>query len=209
MESPETEKIIHKDGVRCGIRCLIVYSLLTCAFSLFSIYLLNSLMRIFYALCVLTFLAVWINMFRYMRLSIKKSDKLPKCRSTVVRCTVHTVFFWVFFLIVAGIINIKTRAEIKNYLYEVDIDQVTIKMNNEALIEQKEKLIEAIKGIHRWGAKPASRDRIKCEITSPKGSLTLSIGKDPRPGCENVYWVYYPKYRVTKNNNVGIIYFDE
>ena len=51
---------------------------------------------------------------------------------------------------------------------------------------------------------------IRVDIESGKGNLTLELGRDS--GYAQEYWVFYPKYRVTLNNEIGRVttaVFDE
>jgi len=51
---------------------------------------------------------------------------------------------------------------------------------------------------------------IRVDIESEKGNLTLELGRDS--GYAQEYWVFYPKYRVTSNNEIGRVatpIFDE
>lgn len=45
--------------------------------------------------------------------------------------------------------------------------------------------------------------RIRVEIESEKGNLILELGRDSSYGHE--YWVFYPKYRATSENEIGRI----
>src|SRR5713226_2116217 len=45
--------------------------------------------------------------------------------------------------------------------------------------------------------------RIRVEIQTEKGDLTLELGRDSDFPRE--YWVFYPKYRVTSTNEIGRI----
>jgi hypothetical protein len=42
---------------------------------------------------------------------------------------------------------------------------------------------------------------IRVDIESEKGNLTLELGRDS--GYAQEYWVFYPKYHVTSNNEIG------
>jgi hypothetical protein len=51
---------------------------------------------------------------------------------------------------------------------------------------------------------------IRVDIETDKGTLTLQLGRDS--GYAQEYWVFYPKYRITSNNEIGRVttpLFDE
>jgi hypothetical protein len=43
--------------------------------------------------------------------------------------------------------------------------------------------------------------KIRVDINSEKGNITLELGRDSQIPEE--YWVFYPKYRLTSNYEIG------
>jgi hypothetical protein len=78
-------------------------------------------------------------------------------------------------------------------------------VNHEAVSDaDAEKIVSALQqtssvlGHHSHDTK-----RIRVDINSEKGNITLELGRDSQVPQE--YWVFYPKYRVTSNYEIGRI----
>lgn len=86
----------------------------------------------------------------------------------------------------------------------------TVYVNNHPA-RDPDKVISDVKSLApQLGHHSHPTKRIRVEIRSEQGSLTLELDRDS--GFPQQYWVFYPKYGITSNNEIGRIttpVFDE
>jgi hypothetical protein len=106
---------------------------------------------------------------------------------------------------IAGIMSSCSRVEALNALRNLS-GNYKVNVNSEPA-HDPDKIVAALKEVahHSHPTK-----MIRVDVQSEKGSLTLELGRDS--GYAQEYWVFYPKYRVTSNNEIGRVttrVFDE
>jgi hypothetical protein len=75
---------------------------------------------------------------------------------------------------------------------------------NQQPVSDADKVISALKLLSpQFGYHSHPTKRIGVEINSENGHLTLVLGRDSDYPQE--YWVFYRKYRVSSNNEIGRI----
>jgi len=165
--------------------------------------LLNTLCYVVFGLAVIALPFLCVNWIRYLRQ--RKSKIFSEVRSSYgfpVKSTLVFVAAIVLAITTAEIIGSLSRSEVLNYLrglsgnYIVSIDRRRI--SDPALIVSALKQMSPVLGHH---SHPTSN--IQVEIQSANGTLDLELRRDSDNPQE--YWVFYPKYLVTSNNEIGRI----
>ena len=95
-----------------------------------------------------------------------------------------------------------SRTYVKSKLASVSDDsQISI---NGAPAQNPKEVLSALKTLDRLPAHHSNpMKKIKIEISSQGDSLVLSLVRDS--GDPREYWVFYPRYLVTANNEIGRI----
>ena len=174
---------------------------------------MNVLNLIFYAVSAIPFIALpflLVNWIRYMKVRAEnRSSFVP----VPVKFPTRSVLFFVVPIIVAitiaGIMTSRSRIEALNFLRELP-GNYKVYVNSQPA-RDPDKIISALKATSPQLAQHSHPTKlIRIDIESDKGRLTLELGRDS--GYAQEYWVFYPKYRVTSNNEIGRIttpVFDE
>ncbi len=79
----------------------------------------------------------------------------------------------------------------------------TVYVNNQPA-PHPDRVIAALKAVApQLASHSHSTTRIRIDIQSQNGNITLELGRDSAISQE--YWVFYPKYQITSNNEIGRI----
>src|SRR5258707_1969189 len=158
---------------------------------------------------VLPFLLV--NWGKYMK---ARSENKSRLAPVPVIFPVKSVLFFAGSIIIVGtmakLMTWRSRAEPLDFLHKVS-------GNNKVYVNYQpahdaDRVLSALKQIapQLIGHHSHPTRRIRVDIQSEQGSLPLELGRDS--GYAQEYWVFYPKYRVTSENEIGRIttpVFDE
>ena len=192
-----------KKFIKYLLYSIIIFGFIVLLLSFQSAHFLDYLIILSRSLILLLFLIVFSLVFVYIKQVRKNSEKLDDFKYFFAKFIVFFILFNISFFSIGGILNFKVRNEIKAFLKKTGPGICNIKVDG-CCIETSDKFFDALRDIHGSLIKPVSRNKAKYEIICRDSSITLLIAKDPRPEQKNMYWVYCPKYRVTKNNNVGV-----
>ena len=112
-------------------------------------------------------------------------------------------FFVVPIIIAIGIAEIvaaRSRTEALNFLRDLSGNyRVYV---NAQLAKNPDAIITALKTTgFRMDHHSSPTKMIHVDIQSDRGNLLLQLGRDSSYAQE--YWVFYPKYRITSNNEIG------
>jgi hypothetical protein len=95
-----------------------------------------------------------------------------------------------------------SRAEALNFI-RGSAGNYTVYVNQQIVLGA-DKVISALKTVSpKLAHHSHPTKRIRVELNSEKGHMTLELARDSDYPQE--YWVFYPKYRVTANNEIGRI----
>ena len=150
---------------------------------------------------VLPFLLV--NWVRYVKVGAEnKSTFAPR----PVRFPLMSVLLFVGPIIMVSVISeimaSRSRAEALSFLGGWSRNH-TVYVNSQPS-QDADRVVKALKEV---APQPAHHShptkRIRVEIESKDGNLILELGRDSSYGQE--YWVFYPKYRATSENEIGRI----
>jgi len=103
------------------------------------------------------------------------------------------------------------RREVVRFIGDAAGDEPILRINGE-IIQQPAAYLSELAAL-RWYAPHHShpeRERIQLEIMRRHKSIALELGRDSQRQDE--YWVFYPKYTITTDNEIGRIrttVFDE
>jgi hypothetical protein len=130
-----------------------------------------------------------------------------------VRLPLMSILFFVGPIMIMGVIGeimaTRSRVEILNFFRGLSGNhQVYV---NSQPVRDPDRIINALQQV---ASQPAHHShptkRIRIEIESEERKLILKLGRDS--GYRQEYWVFYPKYHATSDNEIGRIttpVFDE
>jgi hypothetical protein len=173
----------------------------------------NILNLLFYLVSIVPFFGLpflLVNWVRYMKACAKNKSGLVPVPATF---PLNSVLFFAGPIIIAiGIAEIiasRSRAEALSFLRDLS-GNYKVYVNSQPG-HDPDKIVSALKAIAPELAHHSHpKKMIRVDIESGKGNLTLELGRDS--GYAQEYWVFYPKYRVTLNNEIGRVttaVFDE
>jgi hypothetical protein len=164
----------------------------------------STLNTLFYAVSITPFIALpflIVNWVRYLK--IRAENKSRRVALPAKMPLKSVLFFAVPIVIaisIAEFVQSRSRAEALNFLrdlsgnYIVYVDSRPAK-NPDAVIAAL-KTIGPVMGHHSHPTK-----MIHVDIQTANGGISLVLGRDS--GYAQEYWVFYPKYRITSNNEIG------
>jgi len=160
------------------------------------------------ALVALPFLLV--NWASYIRSRpANKFSPTNQSRKFPVKSTIIFVAAVLIAIVVAETMASLSRAEAVTFIQQLS-GNYRVSVNHQP-VTNPDGMIAALKQISPELAHHSHpTKRIRVEIQTEKGDWTLELGRDSDFPQE--YWVFYPKYRVTSNNEIGRItapVFDE
>jgi hypothetical protein len=168
--------------------------------------MLNLLNILFYVLSGTAIIALpfWVvNHLKYLKVSAaNRSRIIPLPAKFPVKSIVFFVGPIILAIVTAQAVTSYGRYEVLRFLRELSGDY-KIDVNAKPS-HQPQKIAAALKEVApEWGHHSHPTKMIPVEIQSDKGSLTLELGRDS--GYAQEYWVFYPKYGITSNNEIGRI----
>ncbi len=102
---------------------------------------------------------------------------------------------------IAEFMAASSRAEALNFIQGSSRPIVYV---NQQPVSDPERLISALKMVSpKLSHHSHPTKKITVDINSEKGHITLELARDSDYSQE--YWIFYPKYRVTSNNEIGRI----
>jgi hypothetical protein len=157
---------------------------------------------------VLPFLIV--NWVRYMKV---RTENKSRFAPRPVRFPVMSVLFFAGPIIIVGVIGeimaTRSRVEALSFLRGLSGNH-KVYVNSQPA-HDPDRVINALQEVTPQPAHHSHpTKRIRVEIQSEQGNLILELGRDSGYGQE--YWVFYPKYHATSDNEIGRIttpVFDE
>jgi hypothetical protein len=169
---------------------------------------------LFYAVSLIPFIALpflLVNWVRYMKARSENRSRFVPLPAKFP--TKSVLFFAVPIALVISIAEIMTsrsRTEALNFLRDLPGNS-KVYVNSQPARDPKA-IVSVLKTTSPWllGHHSSPTKMIRVDIESEQGNLTLELGRDSAYAQE--YWVFYPKYRVTSNNEIGRIttpVFDE
>ncbi len=162
------------------------------------------------ALMALPFFVV--NFLRYMSLVSRETymkTRFPS-RVSVARASakfpIKSVIFFVLPILISSVVaefmTTSARAEVLKFIKGLS-GHYTVSVNQDRAADAGE-VVSALKGIASyWAHHSRPTRRIRVEIRSSQGDLTLELGRDS--GNPQEYWVFMPEHGVTSNNEIGRI----
>ena len=165
---------------------------------------MNTLNTLCYAVGVIPFIALPFLLVNWMRyLKIRRENKSRRVAPPAKVPIKSVLFFGVPIVIaisIAEFVQWRSRVETLNFLRNLS-GNYTVYVNSRRPTDA-DAIIAALKtsapvmGHHSSPTKP-----INVDIQTPNGALSLVLRRDSSYAQE--YWVFYPKYRITSNNEIG------
>ena len=168
---------------------------------------------LFYLISIIPFIALpflLVNWIRYMK---ARSENRSRFVPVPPKLPTKSVLFFVVPIIVAitiaEIMTSRSRIEALNFLRDLP-GHSKVYVNSQPA-RDPDAIVSVLKTTStRLGHHSSPTKMIRVDIESEKGHLTLELGRDS--GYAQEYWVFYPKYAVTSNNEIGRVttpVFDE
>ncbi len=187
--------------IKQGFKLLAGFTVLMLLLTLFSNGILDRVNFIEHFVVVILLFSQIINIFRINKI---KSDPIRKKKAQLF--AIFAVLFFVHYTVLSITIDYKARAEIRDLLSQVNMEQTIVRLNGIEVTE-KEDIVVNLKQIKPQGSnRNAGRDETKCEILYDGQIMNLILAQDSN--VQNQFWVYYPKYRATSRNSIGWFYSD-
>ena len=159
----------------------------------------------FYCLAVLAIVALGflvVNFARYMnkRSAIRFSTGNSEA-SFPVKSAVVFVGAALLTLLVALSVTSLSRREVLEFITDARALKVYV---NSQPAPNADEIVAALKTLQPVAAHHSRPTKmIKIDLHSDNGVVTIECGRDSANGQE--YWVFYPKYGITSNNEIGRI----
>lgn len=144
-----------------------------------------------------------VNWFRYMkRRAANKFDKSFFAAGFPVKSVMFFAVPVLSAIVIAQGVASSSRDEASNFLRGLS-GNYRVYVNHEP-VPDADKIVSALKQMSsEWGHHSHPTKRILVEISSENGSMTFELARDSALPQE--YWVFYPKYRITSNYDIGTI----
>jgi hypothetical protein len=164
----------------------------------------NVLNIAFYVVSIIPFIALpflFANWARYMK---ARAENRSNRVSVPAKVPVKSVLFFVapiiVAIVIAQIVAARSRVEALNFLRNVSGNYKVYVNSHPA--RDPGRIVSALKTTAPQLAQHSHPTKmIRVDIETDKGTLTLRLGRDSGYALE--YWVFYPKYRITSNNEIG------
>ncbi len=172
--------------------------------------ILNTLFYISGGAAIIALPFMIVNQVKYLKIrAANRSRVVPLAAMFPVKSVIFFVGPIILAMVIAQIVTSYGRYEVLSFLRELSGDyKIYI---NAKPSHQPQRIAAALKEVApQWGHHSHPTKMIAVEIQSDKGSLTLELGRDS--GYAQEYWVFYPKYGITSNNEIGRVttsVFDE
>ncbi len=133
-----------------------------------------------------------------------RADNRSKLVPVPNKMPVKSVLFFVAPIVIAiaiaEIVTARSRVEALNFLRDVS-GNYKVYVNSQ-VPRDPDGIVSALKTTAPELAHHSHPTKtIRVDIETDKGTLTLQLGRDS--GYAQEYWVFYPKYRITSNNEIG------
>ena len=164
--------------------------------------LLNVGFYLFGALVVVALGFLVVNWTRYVRRKSKRIDQPGSSQRFPLKSTLAFIIVVLLTITIAEIISSVSRTESLNFLAGLSGNYIVYV--NQRPISDSATVISVLKAMS-----PAiphhshPTNRIQVDIQTDKVNLRLELRRDSDNPQE--YWVFYPKYTVTSNNEIGRI----
>jgi hypothetical protein len=168
---------------------------------------------LFYFVSIIPFIALpflLVNWVRYMKARAENRSRfVPLPVKFPVKSTLFFAGPIIIAIAIAEIMATRSRVEAINFLRDLS-GNYKVYVNSQPA-HDPDKVVSALKASSSQLAHHSHPTKmIRVDIYSDTGRLTLDLGRDS--GSAQEYWVFYPKYRVTSNNEIGRVttpVFDE
>ena len=159
---------------------------------------------LFYVVSIIPFIALpflFVNWARYMKARAEnRSRRVPFPAKMPVKSVVFFVAPIVIAIAIAEIVAARSRAEALKFLRDIS-GNYKVYVNSKPA-RDPDGIVSALKTTAPQLAQHSHPTKmIRVDIENERGTLTLQLGRDS--GYAQEYWVFYPKYRITLNNEIG------
>lgn len=166
--------------------------------------MLKILNALFYVVGTATIIALpflLVNWFRYMKvLGANRSRIVPLSAKLPVKSLIFFVGSIIVAIAISEIMTSYCRADTLDFLRDLS-GNYNVYVDSQPAHEPA-KVVAALKEVApQLGHHSHPTEMIRVDIQSDKGNLTLELGRDS--GNAQEYWVFYPRYGVTANNEIG------
>ena len=167
---------------------------------------MNTLNTLFYLVSVIPFVALpflFVNWAQYMKARAEnRSRRVPLPAKAPLKSVLFFVVPIIVAIAIAEIVAARSRVEALTYLRNMS-GNYRVFVNSQPA-NNPDAIIAALKTTGSRMAHHSSPTKmIHVDIQSDRGDLSLQLSRDSGYGQE--YWVFYPKYRITSNNEIGRI----
>ena len=129
-----------------------------------------------------------------------RSRRVPLPARVPLKSVLFFVAPIVIAIAIAEIVAERSRVEALNFLRDVS-GKYKVYVNSQ-MAGNPDGIVSALKTTAPELAHHSHPTKmIRVDIETDKGVLTLQLGRDS--GYAQEYWVFYPKYRITSNNEIG------
>ena len=172
--------------------------------------ILNTL---FYAVSVIPFIALPFLLVNWMRyLKIRRENKSRRV-ALPAKLPLKSVLVFggpiLVAILIAEFVQARSRVEALNFLRDLS-SNYKVYVNSQPP-KNPDAIITALKTTGwRMDHHSSPTKMIRVDIHTDQGDMSLQLGRDSSYAQE--YWVFYPKYRITSNNEIGKVVtpvFDE
>jgi type IV secretory pathway VirB6-like protein len=172
--------------------------------------ILNTLLYILGGAAIIALPFMVVNHVKYVKVSAANRSRIvPLPAKFPVKSVIFFVGPIILAIVIAQIVTSYGRYEVLSFLREVSGDY-KIYVNSQPAHEPQ-RIVDALKEVApQLGHKSHPTKMFRVEIQSDKGNLRLELGRDSVYAQE--YWMFYPKYGITSNNEIGRVttsVFDE
>jgi hypothetical protein len=172
--------------------------------------ILNTLFYVLGAAAIIALPFMLVNQFKYLKVrAANRSRFVPLPAKLPVKSMIFFVGPILVAIAISEIMTSYCRTDALNFLRDLSGNYKVYVDSQPA--HEPDRVVAALKAVApQFGHHSHPTKRIRVDIQSDKGSLTLEFGRDS--GYAQEYWVFYPKYSVTSNNEIGRVttqVFDE
>ena len=174
---------------------------------------MNALNILFYIVSAIPFIALPFLVVNWARYIKARAENRSRFVPVPVKSPLKSTLFFagpiIIAIAIAEIMAGRSRVEAINFLRDLS-GNYKVYVNSQPA-HDPDKIVSALKATSTQPAHHSHPTKmIHIDIESDTGRLTLDLGRDS--GYAQEYWVFYPKYRVTSNNEIGRVttsVFDE
>ena len=169
-----------------------------------AINLVKLLNLLFYSVSIIPFIALPFLVVNWVRYMNARAENRSRFVPVPVKFPVKSVLSFagpiIIAMAIAEIMASRSRAEALSFLRDLS-GNYKVYVNSQQG-HDPDGIVSALKATAPQLAHHSHPTKmIRVDIETDKGNLTLELGRDS--GYAREYWVFYPKYRVTSNNEIG------